>query len=58
MATPSEILRKTKKPGDTSQKTRTDKEGDDDNDEKMPAKGRKTNALVDWIGKHKKTSKD
>jgi hypothetical protein len=56
---PSEILRKLKKPHNTdkdgpSQKTTTDKQGDDDHDEKMPAKGGKRNALIDFIAKNKK----
>lgn len=59
MATPSEVLRKLKKPSDTdkdgpSQKTRTDKDNDDKHDEKMPDKGVKRNALIDFIAKNKK----
>jgi hypothetical protein len=58
---PSAILRKLKKPHDTdkddpSQKTRTDKDGDDKNDEKMPLKGGKRNALIDFIAKNKKNA--
>jgi hypothetical protein len=56
---PSAILRKLKKPHDTDkddprQKTTTDKQGDDKNDEKMPVKGGKRNALIDFIAKNKK----
>lgn len=55
MATPSEILRKTKKldKDDTSQKAKTDKQGDE-HDEKMAAKGSKHSALIDFIAKCKK----
>lgn len=62
---PNQILRKLKKPVDTdkddpSQKSRTDKQGDDEHDEKMSVKsgGKKRNALIDFIAKNKKTSKD
>lgn len=56
---PSKILRKLKKPIDTDkddprQKTTTDREGDDKNDEKMPLKKGKRNALIDFIAKNKK----
>lgn len=59
MATPSEILRKLKKSHDTDkddpgQKTKTDKQGDDEHDEKMPLKKGKRNALIDFIAKNKK----
>lgn len=58
---PSEILRKLKKPRDTdkdgpSQKTRTDKQGDDEHDEKISVKGGKKNALIDFIAKCKKNA--
>jgi hypothetical protein len=44
MATPSEILRKTK-----STEKKVDKEDDNDKDDKSP----KRNALIDFIAKHK-----
>lgn len=58
---PSAILRKLKKPHNTDkddpdQKTRTDKDGDDKHDEKMPLKGGKRSALIDFIAKNKKTA--
>lgn len=58
---PSAILRKLKKPHNTdkdgpSQKTKADKQGDDEHDEKMPLKGGKRNALIDFIAKCKKTA--
>lgn len=58
---PSAILRKLKKPHDTdkddpNQKTKTDKQGDDEHDEKMPLKKGKRNALIDFIAKNKKTA--
>ena len=56
---PSSILRKLKKPHDTdkdgpNQKTETDKQGDDRDDEKMPLKKGKRSALIDFIAKNKK----
>ena len=56
---PSKILSKLKKPHNTDkddpdQKTRTDKQGDDEHDEKMPYKKGKRNALTDFIAKNKK----
>lgn len=59
---PSKILTKLKKSDDTdkdgpSQKTRTNKQGDDDHDEKMPAKSGKSNALIDFIAKAKKSAR-
>lgn len=60
MATPSQILCKTKKSDEKepSTKVRTDKQGDDEHDEKMPVKGTKRNALIDFIAKSKKSSKE
>lgn len=57
---PSKILSKFKKSKDTDkddprQKTTTDKQGDDTNDEKY-SKGGKRNALIDFIAKNKKNA--
>lgn len=51
MATPSEILRKTKRSVDDEHDTskKGDKEPDNDKDDKGP----KRNALIDFIAKHK-----
>lgn len=59
MPTPSQILRKDKKPRNTdkdgpSTKVRADKQGDDEHDEKMPMKKGKKNALIDFIANCKK----
>lgn len=48
MASPSEILRKTKKAEDK-------KPDEKDDDKKAPAKGGKRNALIDFIAKCKKS---
>lgn len=58
---PSEILRKLKKPSDTdkdgpNQKTQTDEAGDDKDDEKMTVKKGKRNSLIDFIAKNKKSA--
>lgn len=58
MASPSEVLRKIKKAEKKkpSDPVRTDKQGDDEHDEKMPLKGSKRSALIDFIAKNKKTA--
>lgn len=58
MAKPSEVLRKFKKTdkGGPSEKTKADKQGDDEHDEKMSVKGGKRNTLIDFIAKNKKTA--
>lgn len=51
MATPSEILRKSKRSVDDEHDT---SKKDDKDDKKTESKGVKRNALIDFIAKHKK----
>lgn len=52
MASPSQILRKTKRSVDDEHDT--SKKGDDDKDDKKVEKGSKRSALIDFIAKCKK----